>query len=343
VRLSAEINRPPFDVPGFDATLLDFPPLLAAVAETQSSGQITTQPSGWTITQTHHTPHSTIYRADPTDPDQFPALAIKLYHRHDRPRATREHDIMAALQDFGIDIGPRPFYVNETPAGLNDPVLISEWVHGTPLKNPPPVNDEEMWHRLMTAFGIPKHLPFAKYASSVPMMGSGAQQPSDALALVRTDLNSLSADYPLYKTFADLLERANQTVAPEWAKPPKIGLNRFDFAMHHFIWDGHHLRMVGYENTDWADTAYDIGQLAAHPAYEEVPPSHWVWFRWEFARLFHEEEIIFRSTTYTQIAYLHWAIRLTQQADTETDPSRKNRLEKQRERYLKKAQKAFGA
>ncbi len=330
--MSAEV--PPFDIHGFDADRLDIPNLLAAVAQDQS-------PQGWTIVPAHRTNHSIIYRADPADPTEFPVLSIKLYHQHDRPRATREEAIMGALQEFGVGIGPRPFYASETPDGLNDPVLISEWVHGTPLKNVPPVTDEEMWHRLMTALGIIKHLQFAFTAHAIPMMGSGAQQPSDALAMLNTELAPLSPNHPLYETLAHVVNRAHATIALEWAKPPKIGLNRFDLDLNHFIWDGHHLRTVGFENTDWADTAYDIGQFCAHPLYEEVPPSHWVWFRWEFARLFHEEEIIFRSTTYTQIAYVLWAIRLTQSVDATSDPVQQSRLSAQRDRYLKKAQKAF--
>ncbi len=330
--MSAEVQ--PFDIHAFDATRLDIPSLLAGVAQAQS-------PQGWTIVPAHHSQHSTIYRADPTDPTEFPVLSIKLYHRHDRPRATREEAIMGALQEFGVGIGPRPFYANETPDVLNDPVLISEWVHGTPLKNVPSVTDEEMWHRLMTALGIIKHLQFSFTAHAIPMMGSGAQQPKDALAMLDTELSILSPNHPAYETLAHLVSRAHATIAPEWAKPPRIGLNRFDLEMNHFIWDGHHLRTVGFENTDWADTAYDIGQFCAHPLYEEVPPSHWVWFRWEFARLFHEEEIIFRSTTYSQIAYVLWAIRLTEKADSATDPAQQSRLYAQRDRYLKKAQKAF--
>lgn len=336
--MSAEIN--PFDIYGFDATLLDIPPLLAAVAQAQL-GQPSTALKGWTITPAHRTSASTIYRADPTDPAQFPVLSIKLYHCHDRPRATREEAVMGALQDFGVGIAPRPFYASETPEGLNDPVLIAEWVHGTPLKTVPPVDDDEMWHRLMTALGIIKHMQFAFSAQAIPMMGSGPQQPSEALAMLTTELAAISPNHPLYETLALLVSRAYTTVAPEWTKPPKIGLNRFDLEMHHFIWDGHHIRTVGFENTDWADTAYDIGQFCAHPLYEEVPPSHWVWFRWEFARLFHEEEIVFRSTIYTQIASLLWAIRLTKTTAETSDPAHQDRLNAQRDRYLKKAQKAF--
>ncbi|MBI5930499.1 MAG: hypothetical protein HY862_14420 [Chloroflexi bacterium] len=336
--MSAEVTS--FDIYGFDATRLDIPALLAAIAQAQV-GQEPHQPDGWTIAPAHRTTHSTVYRADPTDPAQFPVLSIKLYHRHDRPRATREQAVMGALQDFGVGIGPRPFYASETPEGLNDPVLIAEWIHGTPLKNPPLIDDEEMWHRIMTALGIIKHLQFALCANSIPMMGSGAQQPSDALATLNTELATLSPNHRFYENLSGLVDRAHTTISPEWAKLPRIGLNRFDLEMNHFIWDGHHLRTLGFENTDWADTAYDIGQFCAHPLYEEVPPSHWVWFRWEFARLFHEEEIVFRSTTYTQIAYLMWAIRLTKKADEITDPAQQNRLFAQRDRYLKKAQKAF--
>jgi hypothetical protein len=334
---------------GFDAARLNLAPLLVGVSELEQTDQTSLAVGDWNLSLARSGEHSTLYRAHPADPDEFPALAIKLYHRYDRPRASREYAVLAALYDFGVSLAPRPFYVNERPAQLDDPVLVCEWLPGKPLKAAPPVNDEEMWHRLMTMMGVPKHLPFAQYASAIPLMGTGAQTPGDVLATFDAALAQLGPDHPLYETLAGLVSTARARVAPDWNTPPKIGLSRFDLDPHHFIWDGRHLRAVGFENTDWADVAFDIGHLCAHPLYEETPPNHWVWLRWEYARLTHDDSLTARATTYTHLLWIEWAIKLTLQREQinaehiadDAAAAQSQRITAQRDRYLERARRAF--
>lgn len=294
-----------FDIHGFDPRQLNIPAILQGEA-------------GWKLTQI--TASSTIYRADP--PDAVPTLAVK-YH----PTARREFTILQAFDDLGVHMAPKPFYAD-------DQVLITEWLHGEKLHHPPSIADEEMWHRIMALLGIPNNLPFAKYASTIPMTGSAPHSPGDVIKNIETALAQVNQDDPLYETLAVIVERIRERVAPNWQTPPHISLNHLDPQPHHFIWDGHHLRLVGWHQTDWADTAFAVGQLCAHPAYEEVSSSHWVWYRWEMARLTQNDHLTAQATTYTNLLQVYWAIRLTAHPDLVND-SRK------RDRYLKRAQRVY--
>lgn len=330
-----------FDIYGFDANKLDIATvrdMVATVAQEPAENQ--TFP-GWTSKQiTHHT-QRTVFRFDPDDKEAFPALRVKLFH-DDPHLALRTHNILTALYEFGVSTGPRPFYAASDIGNVPGGVLISEWVHGEPLQAPPPVDDEHMWHRIMAVMGVLKFLPFAKYATQIPMAGRGVQQPEDCMQWIDNALAALPHEHYDRSTLAELSATARDRVAPQWLTMPKIALSRLDTSLDHFIWDGYHLRGIGWSRTDWADVAFDLAQLAADPAFEDVPNSHWVWFRWEYARLSHDEGIVARATTYTQLLQLYWSINLTVQATYVAEQKVQRRLLKQRDRYLKQARRHFG-
>lgn len=312
-----------FDIHAFDPSTLDIPHIISQLAS----------PTDWTVTTVVDNDRRGVYRLDPHDGEQWPVLKLK-YFRDEPALAQRVYNILEALHEFGVSIAARPFY-----AGA-DGLLICEWVHGESLSGPPSIDDEEMWHRIMAVIGVPKNLPFAKYASKIPMMGTGVQQPADLLRMLEDDLQALPQEHDDHQMLSELVTRARGSVQAEWHTIPKVAMARLDPDFSHFIWDGYHLRQIGFSRADWADVAYDVAQMAAHPDYEDLAPSHWVWFRWEYARLTHDEGVVARATTYTNLLYLHWAIQLTQTLIGGQDKASKTRL-KQRDRYLQKVQRVL--
>ena len=309
MRLSDQIT---FDVHGFDAGLLDLPSLVEATIQQK------TNTDEWTFSIFSQNASRTIYRVDPQNPEKYPSLAIKHYHQHST--AKREYEIMHALDEFGVSIAPRPFY-------WNDNILICEWIHGDVLQQPPSIQDHDLWHRIMALLRMPNNLPFAKFVSAIPMMGTGAQSPADLIEKLATDIEKIPPDNEQRPIFMSILEAINQKIVAEWHTLPQVTLNHLDPRPHHFIYDGYHLRLVGWNHVDWADTAYAIGQICAHPAYEEVPSTHWVWYRWELARLVKDDTLTARSTTYTNLFKCWWALQLPDG--------------KQKQRYLKESQRLF--
>lgn len=293
-----------FDIHNFDVDVLDAAALIKA-AQTQKPID------GWNL----HPISPTCYQAVPSDTATYPVVGL---HRKANPQ--RQFNILEALYNLGMWVAPRPFYAN-------DGWLVCEWLHGEPLQHPPSVDDENQWHRIMALLATPSRLPFAQYASTIALHGNGPQSPADVIQRIEAALSQLAPDDNRLEDLMALVERVRQQVAPALNYLPPITFNHLDPLPPHFIWDGQYLRLVGWDKADWADTAYAVGQLCAHPAYEDVPTSHWVWYRWELARLTHDDSLSARATTYTNLLQVYWAIKATHP--------------KQRERYYQRAQRAF--
>lgn len=346
----SDSGTPPtkFDIYDFSAELLDIPALLALIARFEAQvnpyiPEVNNVLDGWKVSRLVRNDRRHLYRLDPPNPEQLPSLAIKCYK--DTPAlAERVYYTLLAIYDSGVHISARPFYFSHSHPHLPGGVLVYEWIHGEPLQAPPGIENEEMWHRVMTLLGVPKNVPFAQHANVIPIQQS-IQHPAHVISLLQetlADLQTHTSTHPLLGDLAGLVQKAEQTIVPEWSHLPKIGLSQLDPDYRHYIWDGFHLRVTGWSKVDWADSAYDLALMAADPHYEDLPLSHWVWFRWEYARLSHEDAVISRATTYTHLLYIYWAIKLTFQAETTSDERQKVKLLKQRERYLKKARQAFG-
>lgn len=320
-----------FDIHGFDAKLLDIPPLLDAISSYKDVPLVV---DNWRISMVYEGRHARVFRTDPANAERFPSLALKIFKTSEQAKLT--YTILDALLDFGVGIGPRPFYHDEQ-------WLVTEWIHGDILQSPPLPGDDDKWHRVMAVLGVPWSLPFAKYAALIPMRGTGPQAPRDVFHLIDAQLGFLDENDAHYEALARLVERMKDQVTPEWNGPSQITLNHLDPRLHHFVWDGYHMRLVGWQGTDWADKAYAVGQLSAHPQYELLPSSHWVWYRWELSRLNKDQTLKARATTYGNMMQAYWAVRLSLEIASkqqEKEPV-SDKLLAQRERYLKRAQNRF--
>lgn len=251
-------------------------------------------------------------------------FAIKKYA--EAASAEREFGVLQALRDFGINLAPEPLFLSKENA-----IVVMSWLEGQPMTTVPATDDETMWHRIMATVGASGQMPYGAYQKKVPSMGRGYFQPADMLNEIDQMVQKVGENHTLYEQFQHLMQRVRQHVTPEWSFPVKIGLCHRDHDLHNLIWDGHHLLAVDWENADWGDMAAEVGLWSAHPAYEEVPLSHWVWARWEFARLAHDENLVPRATVYARLGQVWWAVYLTLH---EKDA-------KLRDRYFKRAEKFF--
>jgi hypothetical protein len=277
----------------------------------------------WSLTPVHEGDNQ-LYRADPIDRQRSP-VAVKIYHQPEA--AQRESAVLHVLRDFGINLAPEPLE-------CQGQILIMEWLPGQPFKNTPVPDDTTTWNQMMAAMGASSRLPFANYTNQVPMMGKGYQNPADVIDDMDRRLAIIDPNDPAYERLARLTERIREQVAPSWQIPPAVGLCRRNYALGDMLWDGHHLRVVDWKEADWGDIAAEIGMWSTHPDYEEVPASHWVWVRWEFARLMKDDNLVPRATTYSRLMQVWWAITLTGETPT---PQRIA----QRDRYLARAEKTF--
>jgi hypothetical protein len=276
-------------------------------------------PGEWTLTPFPNQSGSAIYRGSAPGQGE---IAVKLYPN--ASQAQREFAVLKALREFGINLGPEPLALD-----AERKLVAMSWVEGEILPAPPVADDTDLWHKMMAAVGATGMLPFVQYTSQVPMQGKGIQNPGDFLERMQKALNP---ENPYYERLKTLIEAAVEQVPPTWNHPPKVGLCRGRYELSDFLYDGCcHVLAVDWDEADWGDMAAEVGLWSAHPDYEELPPSHWVWLRWEFARLTHDEDLVPRATVYGKLGQIWWALKLAERPEDA----------KTLERYLARAEKAF--
>lgn len=256
-----------------------------------------------------------------------PSLAVKCYT--DSQSAVREFAVLGALREFGINLAPSPIALD---AELG--CVIMSWLDGEPFTAAPPLDDDARWQQIMASFGAAGAMRLDEFSRQVPMAGYGCLKPSQLFEQMRLMLEKILPSDPAAEPLWRVYEHAIKQVPPDWNRPAPIGLCRRNYALRDLLWDGHHLLAVDWEHADWGDLAAEIGFWSAHPDYERVPAHHWVWVRWEFARLTHDSDLVARATSYGHLAQLYWAINLTVKQPEETDL---------RDRYLQRAKKVFRA
>lgn len=276
----------------------------------------------WKLELVYNGPDDQLYRGYAAGESE---VAVKFYRQ--RSRAEREFAVLTALRDFGINLGPEPLGLD-----AERPIVVMSWVGGEPLTVPPSSDDTELWHKYMAAVGATGAMPFSKYASRVPMAGGGFQGPRDMLDRMRSKLASLSPENPALPRLQALLDAAEATTPEQWNMPPKACLCRGRYALSDFLYDGCcHVLAVDWESADWGDMAAELGLWISHPDYADLPASHWTWFRWEFARLTQDEDLVSRATVYSKSGLIWWALAL---AESNDQPATL-------ERTLARAEKAF--
>ncbi|HLA41796.1 MAG TPA: aminoglycoside phosphotransferase family protein [Aggregatilineales bacterium] len=294
----------------------DLTPIFDTLPEADQNHAVET--GAWTFTPIHHGKNR-LFRGDSAHAEN--PVALKIYA--DRRNAEREFAVLHALRDSGINLAPEAL-------ALKDNAVIMTWIEGDSMQPPAP-DDSENWHRMMAAVGASGELHFVDYTAQVPMQGHAFQNPRDVLDAIEQLQTQINAKDSAHERLAELLERMREQVAPDWIESPPIGLCRNRFDLHDLIWNGHHLLAVDWEHADWGDMAAEIGLWSSQPAFESIAAGHWVWFRWEFARLTKDQNLIPRATTYARLAQVWWAARLTlDRADTAL-----------RDRYLARAEKIF--
>ena len=276
----------------------------------------THEKTAWTLTAVHQGAHNTIYRA--AHPDDTDPLAVKVYARPDR--AAREYQVLRTLRDFGIKLAPEAL-------AFDGNTVIMSWLEGIPFEVLPDLNDEENWHRLMAAMGVASELDFVTYSQQIPMEGRGYLRPGDLMDDIERSSNQIAADHPLRDRLIRVIEKMREKTTPDWHHPVSAGLCRCDVSLSNLMLEGCcHVLALDWEVADWGDIAAEIGLWSVHPDYESVSESHWVWLRWEFARLKNESDLVPRATLYARLGLVWWAVHGSSQ---------------QQERYLKRAERAF--
>ena len=296
---------------------------------------------GWHITPVTGGANALVYRVTCQPAD----YAVKFTVRDERDRAGREYAALDALRQSGLRIAPEPIWLAREQYA--QPVVVQSWLDGETLDGPPQ-NDAE-WSALLDHYCAIHSVSPGRTAVALPNGYLSASSGEAGKTLVREQAARLPAE-ALPRRVRELLARFADWSPPVWPAPPRT-LVRVDGNWRNFIRRGDSLASVDWENSGWGDPAFELSELALHPAYEGVPTARWDRFAADYAQRWDDPTLTLRVQTYTTIMLVWWVVRWARflhEVPAGLDPRLAGRsvnwlagVERQYHRYLAQAEAHF--
>jgi aminoglycoside phosphotransferase (APT) family kinase protein len=108
----------------------------------------------------------------------------------------------------------------------------------------------------------------------------------------------------------ELVDTMAQAAPGRWSKPAPVGLILGDPNPKNMIETGGVVRLVDWENSGWADPAFEIADLCAcRDCAFELPDEHRVWLRAEHGRLLNDRLFTERAAIYERMMLVWWVCR----------------------------------
>lgn len=252
----------------------------------------------WQITPVAGGANALVYRVT-RQPDDY---AVKFTARDERDRAGREYAALGALQQAGLHIAPEPIWLDRMQ--YTQPVVVQSWLDGQMLAGPPQSDAE--WAALLDHYcaihSVTPDRTTVTLTNGVLNVSSGEA----GKALVREQAARLPREAQPGR-MRDLLGRFAGWSPPVWPAPPRT-LVRVDGNWRNFMRRGGGLASVDWENSGWGDPAFELSELAVHPAYEG-PGSRWNQLVAGYVQRRDDPTLVLRVATYTTIMLVWWVVR----------------------------------
>jgi len=243
--------------------------------------------------------------------------ACKLCVADERRRAVREYGALCLLHAAGLDIAPKPLWLDESCAILPFPTVVYRWLQGTSLSTPLTaqqlaalLDTYQRLHSLQPGAVEGHDLPyasfhwfdFAKYVAELQSLLAqyGAWLATDAL------------DGPdLYDRLAQLVSSCTETVAATDVDPSHdrfpLRLCRVDPNLANVVWDGDSRpQWVDWEYSGWGDPALDLADLQWHAAFAELNEAQRIWLRESYRPPDDDPDFIERLAVWDRILATRW-------------------------------------
>ena len=254
---------------------------------------------GWRIAPVAGGANNLVYRAT----RQLADYAVKFTRRDERDRAGREYAALSALQQAGLRIAPEPIWLDRDR--YKQPVVVQSWITGEAFSRPPQSDAE--WAALLEHYGVIHAVTPDRTAVALMTGVLNVSSGEAGKALVREHVGRLPAEAQP-GSLQDLLARFDDWSPPHWPASP-CTLVRVDGNWRNFLRRGEGLASVDWENSGWGDPAFELGELAVHPAYEDVPGWRWEQFAASYAQRRDDPTLALRVQTYTTIMLVWWVVR----------------------------------
>ena len=258
---------------------------------------------GWRIRRIDGGRNNLLYRAT----GQAGDVAIKFTRDDGRDRAGHEYLALSALHRAGLDVAPRPLFLDRTT--YRRPVVVQGWLPGEVGRLP---RTDEEWE------GMVRHLVevhrVTPEVTTVPLppCAIDVRTARQGQAVVGRQLALLPADAQL-RPLRALVRDLEAVHFPEWPPAP-VTLCRLDNNIANYIrppgrcpgaWAS-----VDWEYSGWGDPAFDVANLVTHVALKDVPAGRWDWFVERYCVLVEDETARLRIGVYRQVMLAWWPVRL---------------------------------
>ncbi len=276
---------------------------LADLLQHLDVGQIQTPEiwCGWCIAPVSGGANNLLFRVTGDAGD----YAVKFTVRDARDRAGREYAALSALRQAGLDIAPRPIWLDRERHA--QPVVVQTWLNGEALSRPPQTDAE--WAALLDHYGAihsvtPQRttVPLASGYVNVSSGEAGKAMVHEHARMLPLEVRPAS--------LREILAWLDGWSPPTWPTPPRT-LVRVDGNWRNFVACGDALASVDWEYSGWGDPAFELSELALHPAYDGVPQERWEQFLMDYARRHNDPTVNLRVRTYTTIMLVWWLVRWT--------------------------------
>lgn len=235
--------------------------------------------------------NNALYRVE-TDGQRY---AYKLCVADERRRAAREYGALRLLRAAGLDVAPRPLWLDESCTVLPFPTVVYRWLPGEPLSSSPTAQqlaallesiqrvhalrqcdfeDADLLHAWFHWFDFAPYLVelhgwLTGYGAWLATTEPGGRGLRDRLAwLVDTCTGALT------------------TAAADVGRGRfRLCLCRVDQNLANGVWgeDGR-LRWVDWEFSGWGDPALDLAELRWHAALADLSEAQHAWLRGHYHR-----------------------------------------------------------
>ena len=285
--------------------------LISAIGQLHNSGQASLQTAEYYIVRSGQGMNGIIYRVTLLS-DKNIELAVKLCKVDERDRAGREYAATAALIQAGHAISAEPLHIEYDIPELPDlTMLISTWLPGKTLNAPPAPEDRRGWRDILYALAVahelrPRDTPIPIREAVMPV-----RDPGDLLAtfvprrerLPDGQIGALTTDQ-----IDHMLDILAASIPERWEQPAPIGLILCDTNPTNMIAHQSTIKLVDWENSGWADPAFDIADLCAQPDYFDLPEEHRTWIRAEHGRILNDPSFALRAEVYERMMNVFWIL-----------------------------------
>jgi thiamine kinase-like enzyme len=253
-----------------------------------------------------------VHQATNADGQQF---AVKIARQDARQRAWREYTVTKALHDADITtICPKPVCLFRDIEAVNGDVLVSEWLAGTTLSVAPSADEQDKWQKILNGLQLAHSLTPDKTTAEILAAIAPVRNPEDLLAIIRKRLSRLpehKSGYLEYEQVANVVDRLHQRVPHYWQDEPPLTLIHCDFHPANMIWHDGQVRFVDWENSGWADPAFDVSNMTTFWRYADLPEAHHQWLQQTYAKMTNDPTLPDRVRIYAMIQTVHWVVNYT--------------------------------